>query len=35
MAIDTLIAMVKEGTRGMPFRALYTPRLLSKKARYI
>jgi threonyl-tRNA synthetase len=35
VAIDTLITRVRENTQGMPFRPLYTPRLLSKKARYI
>ncbi|OPY38242.1 MAG: Threonine--tRNA ligase [Methanoregula sp. PtaU1.Bin051] len=32
---DSLIAAVKKDTGGMPFRPLYTPRKLSKKARYI
>jgi len=30
-----LISVVKEETKGMPFRPLYTPEKLSKKARYI
>lgn len=32
---DELIKMIKKETEGMPYRPLYTPRLLSKKPRYI
>ncbi len=35
MSIETLITSVKVDTAGKPFRPLYTPRKLSKKARYI
>jgi len=35
MTVDGLISQVKKDTEGMPFRPLYTPRKLSKKARYI
>jgi len=35
MTTDTLIASIKKETEGKPFRPLYTPKLLSKKARYI
>jgi threonyl-tRNA synthetase len=35
MTTDALIEAVHENTEGMPFRPLYTPRKLSKKARYI
>jgi threonyl-tRNA synthetase len=35
MTEDVLIDEVKEETAGMPFRPLYTPALLSKKARFI
>jgi len=35
MTTDSLIAAVKKDTEGMPFRPLYTPNKLSKKARYI
>ncbi|MGD1005365.1 MAG: threonine--tRNA ligase [Methanoregulaceae archaeon] len=35
MTVDGLIASVKNDTEGMPFRPIYTPRKLSKKARYI
>jgi threonyl-tRNA synthetase len=35
MTTDALIATARKETGGMPFRPLYTPRLLSKKARYI
>ena len=35
MTEDVLIDEVKEETTGMPFRPLYTPALLSKKARFI
>ena len=35
MELPELIAMVKKDTGGMPFRPLYTPMKLSKKARYI
>jgi len=34
-ASDALIDAVHKDTEGMPFRPLYTPRKLSKKARYI
>jgi threonyl-tRNA synthetase len=33
--IDTLIEAVRKETEGKPFRPLYTPQKLSKKARYI
>ncbi len=32
---DELVAVVRQDIGGMPFRPLYTPRKLSKKARYI
>jgi hypothetical protein len=35
MTVDELISQVKKETLGMPFRPLYTPQALSKKARYI
>jgi len=35
MTVDALAAAVKTETGGKPFRPLYTPRRLSKKARYI
>jgi threonyl-tRNA synthetase len=35
MTADALISLVREETGMMPFRPLYTPRKLSKKARYI
>jgi threonyl-tRNA synthetase len=35
LTTETLVAAVKKDTEGMPFRPLYTPRKLSKKARYI
>ncbi len=35
MTVDALISLVKKETEGMPFRPLYTPQKLSKKARYI
>jgi len=35
MTEDVLIDEIKEETAGMPFRPLYTPALLSKKARFI
>jgi len=35
MELPELIAMVKKDVAGMPFRPLYTPMKLSKKARYI
>jgi len=35
MTAETLVGSVKKDTEGMPFRPLYTPRRLSKKARYI
>jgi len=35
MTADVLIAAVKKECEGKPFRPLYTPKLLSKKARYI
>jgi len=35
MTIDALIEAVHKNTEGMPFRPLYTPKKLSKKARYI
>ena len=35
MTNETLLAAVKKDTEGMPFRPLYTPCRLSKKARYI
>jgi threonyl-tRNA synthetase len=35
MTVDELISQVKKETQGMPFRPLYTPQALSKKARYI
>jgi threonyl-tRNA synthetase len=35
MSEESLVARVKKDTAGMPFRPLYTPRQLSKKARYI
>jgi threonyl-tRNA synthetase len=35
MTEDVLIDEVKEETAGMPFRPLYTPALLSRKARFI
>jgi threonyl-tRNA synthetase len=35
MTTEALIAAVASETAGMPFRPLYTPQLLSKKARYI
>jgi len=35
MTTDALVAVVRKDTEGMPFRPLYTPRMLSKKARYI
>jgi threonyl-tRNA synthetase len=35
MTVDALVSLVKEETEGMPFRPLYTPQMLSKKARYI
>jgi threonyl-tRNA synthetase len=33
--MDELIDAVHKDTEGKPFRPLYTPRKLSKKARYI
>ncbi|MCK7484607.1 MAG: hypothetical protein MZU97_02985 [Bacillus subtilis] len=35
LSIDALITAVHNDTKDMPFRPLYTPRKLSKKARYI
>ena len=35
MTTDALIDAVHKDTESMPFRPLYTPRKLSKKARYI
>jgi threonyl-tRNA synthetase len=35
MTADALIDAVHKDTEGMPFRPLYTPKKLSKKARYI
>ena len=35
LTIDALIEAVRMDTAGKPFRPLYTPRKLSKKARYI
>jgi threonyl-tRNA synthetase len=35
MTEDVLIDEIKHETAGMPFRPLYTPAKLSKKARYI
>ena len=35
MTVESLSAAVKKEIAGKPFRPLYTPRLLSKKARYI
>lgn len=35
LTTDELIAAVKKGSEGKPFRPLYTPRRLSLKARYI
>ena len=35
MTADALIAEVRNESSGMPFRPLYTPRKISKKARYI
>jgi threonyl-tRNA synthetase len=35
MSEDELIQAVKMETTGKPFRPLYTPRLLSKKPRFI
>jgi threonyl-tRNA synthetase len=35
MSEDALVARVKKETAGMPFRPMYTPVKLSKKARYI
>jgi len=35
MTEDVLIDEIREETAGMPFRPLYTPSKLSKKARYI
>ena len=35
MTADALIDAVHKDTRDMPFRPLYTPRKLSRKARYI
>jgi threonyl-tRNA synthetase len=35
MTEDVLIEVIQEENAGMPYRPLYTPVLLSKKARYI
>jgi threonyl-tRNA synthetase len=35
LTLDDLIEAVHRETAGKPFRPLYTPRKLSKKARYI
>jgi threonyl-tRNA synthetase len=35
LALDSLIETVRKDTAGKPFRPLYTPKKLSKKARYI
>jgi len=35
LTLDTLIEAVHKETAGKPFRPLYTPWKLSKKARYI
>ncbi len=35
LSTEALIAAVHHDTEGMPFRPLYTPRRMSKKARYI
>jgi threonyl-tRNA synthetase len=35
LTLDSLIEAVQKDTAGKPFRPLYTPRKLSKKARYI
>jgi len=35
MTEDVLIEEIRDETAGMPFRPLYTPVKLSKKARYI
>jgi threonyl-tRNA synthetase len=35
MTADALVSLVREETGMMPFRPLYTPQKLSKKARYI
>jgi len=35
LTIDALVEGVRKDTAGKPFRPLYTPRKLSKKARYI
>jgi threonyl-tRNA synthetase len=35
LTTEELIPAIRQGLQGMPFRPLYTPRRLSKKARYI